>query len=162
MAADPPATRPVDLADDPRTSSVPADAIAVDSEPSEPENPLPVTVDNALVSRRVVPLRHPWCWTATVIVLVLLAQFVHGLVSNPFYEWDRFRYWFLRSVILEGLGLIAATTKKDNGLAAPLADAINYLIKNGQYDAWLKAYNLTNEAVPTSLINPPGLPITNS
>jgi polar amino acid transport system substrate-binding protein len=59
-------------------------------------------------------------------------------------------------------GLIAATTKKDNGLAAPLAEAINYLIKNGQYDAWLKAWNLSNEAVPTSLINPPGLPITNS
>jgi polar amino acid transport system substrate-binding protein len=59
-------------------------------------------------------------------------------------------------------GLIAATTKKDNGLATPLADAINYLIKSGQYAAWLKAYNLSNEAVPTSLVNPPGLPITNS
>jgi polar amino acid transport system substrate-binding protein len=59
-------------------------------------------------------------------------------------------------------GLIAATTKKGNGLVAPLAEAINYLIKNGQYDAWLKAYNLTSEAVPTSLVNPPGLPVTNS
>ena len=59
-------------------------------------------------------------------------------------------------------GLIAATTKKDNGLAKPLADAINYLIKNGQYAKWLAAYNLSNEAVPTSLVNPPGLPKTNS
>jgi len=59
-------------------------------------------------------------------------------------------------------GLIAATTKKGNGLAVPLADAINYLIRNGQYAAWLKAYNLANESVPTSLVNPPGLPITNS
>jgi polar amino acid transport system substrate-binding protein len=59
-------------------------------------------------------------------------------------------------------GLIAATTKKGNGLAKPVADAINYLIKNGQYDAWLKAYNLSNEAVKASEINPPGLPITNS
>ena len=30
-------------------------------------------------------------------------------------------------------GLIAATAKKDSGLAKPLADAINYLIENGQY-----------------------------
>lgn len=59
-------------------------------------------------------------------------------------------------------GLIAATTKKDNGLVKPLADAINYLIKNGQYAKWLAAYNLTNEAVPSSLINPPGLPLSNS
>jgi polar amino acid transport system substrate-binding protein len=59
-------------------------------------------------------------------------------------------------------GLIAATTKKGNGLAAPTAEAINYLIKNGQYAALLKAYNLSNEAVPTSEVNPPGLPLTNS
>ena len=58
-------------------------------------------------------------------------------------------------------GLIAATVKKDSGLAEPIADAINYLIKNGQYAEWLKAYNLTNEAVETSEVNPPGLPITN-
>ena len=58
-------------------------------------------------------------------------------------------------------GLIAATTKKDSGLVKPLADAINYLIENGQYDALLAAYNLENEAVKTSEINPPGLPITN-
>lgn len=59
-------------------------------------------------------------------------------------------------------GLIAATTKKGNGLAKPLADAINYLINNGQYAKWLAAYNLSNEAVPASLVNPPGLPRTNS
>ncbi|RFA09226.1 ABC transporter substrate-binding protein [Subtercola boreus] len=58
-------------------------------------------------------------------------------------------------------GLIAATTKKDSGLAEPLAAAINYLIENGQYAQWLAAYNLTNEAVTTSEVNPAGLPITN-
>lgn len=55
-------------------------------------------------------------------------------------------------------GLIAATTKKDNGLAKPVADAINYLIQNGQYQQWLAAWNLANEAVPNSQLNPPGLP----
>ncbi|MBW8795712.1 MAG: ABC transporter substrate-binding protein [Streptomyces sp.] len=59
-------------------------------------------------------------------------------------------------------GLIAATAKKDSGLAKPLADAINYLIKNGQYAKWLKAYNLSNEAVAKSEVNPPGLPLDNS
>ncbi|MEU8713271.1 MULTISPECIES: transporter substrate-binding domain-containing protein [unclassified Streptomyces] len=59
-------------------------------------------------------------------------------------------------------GLIAATAKKDSGLAKPLADAINHLIDNGQYAQWLKAYNLSNEAVTTSEVNPPGLPLDNS
>ncbi|KIF77851.1 ABC transporter substrate-binding protein [Streptomyces sp. 150FB] len=59
-------------------------------------------------------------------------------------------------------GLICATAKKDSGLAKPLADAINYLIKNGQYATWLEAWNLKNEAVKTSEVNPPGLPTTNS
>ncbi|MQY33713.1 hypothetical protein SRB17_16780 [Streptomyces sp. RB17] len=59
-------------------------------------------------------------------------------------------------------GLIAATAKKDSGLAKPLADAINHLIKHGQYAQWLNAYHLSNEAVAKAEINPPGLPLTNS
>ena len=59
-------------------------------------------------------------------------------------------------------GLIAATAKKGSGLAKPLADAINYLIDNGQYAKWLAAWNLSNDAVAKSEINPPGLPLTNS
>ncbi|MGY0387342.1 ABC transporter substrate-binding protein [Nocardioides sp. WG-D5] len=58
-------------------------------------------------------------------------------------------------------GLIAATTKKDSGLVEALADAINYLIENGQYATWLETYGLSNEAVEKSEINPPGLPLEN-
>ena len=59
-------------------------------------------------------------------------------------------------------GLIAAATKKGNGLAKPLADAINYLISSGKYAQWLAAYHLSNEAVPNALVNPAGLPRSNS
>jgi polar amino acid transport system substrate-binding protein len=59
-------------------------------------------------------------------------------------------------------GLIAATTEHGNGLVKPLADAINYLIQHGEYAKWLAAYNLANEAVATSEVNPPGLPLDNS
>ncbi|GAA1852400.1 ABC transporter substrate-binding protein [Pseudonocardia ailaonensis] len=59
-------------------------------------------------------------------------------------------------------GLIAATTKKDSGLAEPVAEAINYLIQNGQYKAWIDAWGLGNESVAKAEVNPPGLPITNS
>ncbi|MFJ2513235.1 transporter substrate-binding domain-containing protein [Streptomyces griseoviridis] len=59
-------------------------------------------------------------------------------------------------------GLIAATTKAGSGLAEPIAEAINYLIEHGQYAKWLAAWNLSNEAVETSKVNPPGLPLSNS
>jgi polar amino acid transport system permease protein len=51
----------------------------------------------------VLPLRHPGRWILTAIVLVLVAQIGHGLVTNPFFQWDRFSYWFLRPTILDGL-----------------------------------------------------------
>ncbi|WP_330300168.1 transporter substrate-binding domain-containing protein [Streptomyces sp. NBC_00503] len=59
-------------------------------------------------------------------------------------------------------GLIAATAKKDSGLAEPIAEAINHLIKEGQYGQLLAAWNLSPEAVTVSEVNPPGLPLSNS
>lgn len=58
-------------------------------------------------------------------------------------------------------GLIAATTKKDSGLAKPLADAIDEIIDNGTYAKVLERWGLSDEAVTKSEINPPGLPKTN-
>ncbi|CCK32606.1 ABC amino acid transporter [Streptomyces davaonensis JCM 4913] len=55
-------------------------------------------------------------------------------------------------------GLIAATTKKDSGLAEPLADALNEIVDNGTYAKVLKRWGLPDEAVSKSEINPPGLP----
>ncbi|GLW48991.1 putative amino acid ABC transporter, substrate-binding protein [Streptomyces sp. NBRC 14336] len=55
-------------------------------------------------------------------------------------------------------GLIAATTKKDSGLAEPLADALNEVIDNGAYAKVLRRWGLSDEAVKKSEINPPGLP----
>ncbi|MET8160145.1 ABC transporter substrate-binding protein [Sphaerisporangium sp. NPDC005289] len=55
-------------------------------------------------------------------------------------------------------GLIAAMTKKDNGLVKPLNEALNTVIKDGKYKEVLDRWGLGNEAIPESQINPPGLP----
>jgi polar amino acid transport system permease protein len=73
------------------------------SETTFVDGPPAVDRSGPLSAPRVVPLRHPGRWIATVVVLVLLAQVVHGLITNRFYQWDRFGYWFLRPVVLEGL-----------------------------------------------------------
>ncbi|ALG07600.1 ABC transporter substrate-binding protein [Kibdelosporangium phytohabitans] len=53
---------------------------------------------------------------------------------------------------------IAGMTKKGSGLVTPVADALNELIKNGEYAEVLARWNLANEAITRSEINPPGLP----
>ncbi|MEZ0165298.1 ABC transporter substrate-binding protein [Kineococcus sp. LSe6-4] len=55
---------------------------------------------------------------------------------------------------------IAAMTKKDDGLVQALAAALNHLIDGGQYAGTLQRWNLANEAVQQSQVNPPGLPKT--
>ncbi|MGW3912039.1 amino acid ABC transporter permease [Streptomyces sp. NPDC005070] len=75
-------------------SAPPAEAI--------PRNDVPVASERP-AAQRVLPLRRPGRWIVTAVVLVLVAQIAHGLVTNPFYQWDRFRYWFLRPTILDGL-----------------------------------------------------------
>ncbi|GAA2648012.1 ABC transporter substrate-binding protein [Paractinoplanes durhamensis] len=55
-------------------------------------------------------------------------------------------------------GLIALTTKKDNGLVPALKGALDELVKSGDYDKILARWNLSSEAV-TPEVNPPGLPI---
>ncbi|MFJ2812784.1 amino acid ABC transporter permease [Streptomyces sp. NPDC087294] len=67
------------------------------------EAPPADTPSHTLTAQRVVPLRRPGRWIATALVLVLVAQFTHGLATNPFYQWDRFGYWFMRPTLLDGL-----------------------------------------------------------
>ncbi|MFD7997851.1 amino acid ABC transporter permease [Streptomyces mirabilis] len=65
--------------------------------------PLSTTEPRPAAAQRVLPLRRPGRWIASAIVLVVVAQIVHGLATNPFFQWDRFQYWFLRPTILDGL-----------------------------------------------------------
>ncbi|MFD3453905.1 amino acid ABC transporter permease [Streptomyces sp. NPDC058691] len=76
-----------------------APAKVPDEVPDEVREPGP----RPLAAQRVLPLRRPGRWIATAIVLVLVAQIGHGLLTNPFFQWDRFGYWFVRPVIVDGL-----------------------------------------------------------
>ncbi|AJT68041.1 L-cystine transport system permease protein TcyL [Streptomyces lydicus] len=51
----------------------------------------------------VVPVRHPWRWAAVAVTAVLLAQFVHGLVTNPAWEWDVFARFFTAETVLKAV-----------------------------------------------------------
>lgn len=55
-------------------------------------------------------------------------------------------------------GLIGVMSKKGSGLAPALAAAINAAVADGSYAKVLKRWGVSADAVPRSLVNPPGLP----
>lgn len=57
-------------------------------------------------------------------------------------------------------GKIAAATKRGSGLVDAYAAAIDHIVRDGSYARVLKRWGLSDEAVTTSEINPPGLPRT--
>jgi polar amino acid transport system permease protein len=82
------------------SSSRTADGEAPGADPPFPEP----------ASGKVVPLRHPGRWVASAAVLVVLAQAVHALITNPVFQWTAFGYWFFRPVIVQGLALTLELT----------------------------------------------------
>ncbi|WP_410628021.1 amino acid ABC transporter permease [Amycolatopsis sp. cmx-8-4] len=63
-----------------------------------------------LAGLRRVPARRFGRWLAAVVLLVLTAQFVHGLVTNPGWDWPVFREFFTERTILRALGLTLELT----------------------------------------------------
>ncbi|WP_125099425.1 ABC transporter substrate-binding protein [Leucobacter chromiireducens] len=53
---------------------------------------------------------------------------------------------------------IGVTTAKGNGLIDPVAIVLNAIIEDGTYATALERWDLSDEAVAESLVNPPGLP----
>jgi polar amino acid transport system permease protein len=52
---------------------------------------------------QVVPARHPARWVAAVAVTVLVAQFAHGLATNPVWEWGVFGDYVLSETIVQAV-----------------------------------------------------------
>jgi polar amino acid transport system permease protein len=85
---------------------------------------------------------------------VLLAQVVHGLATNPFYQWDRFRYWFLRPTILDGLlvTLEAAALSAVLGLLGGVLLALGRLSGSPVLRAVSWAYTWLFRSVPLIVV----------
>ena len=60
-------------------------------------------VTDLLAQKPTIRHKHSLRWLVIAIAAVLVAQYIHGLVVNPFYQWHRFAYWFARPVIVRGL-----------------------------------------------------------
>ncbi|RJO69125.1 amino acid ABC transporter permease [Nocardia panacis] len=47
--------------------------------------------------------RHPWRWVGSGVALLLVAQFAHGLITNPGWDWPTFGQYFTASSVLAAL-----------------------------------------------------------
>ncbi|MFE0459884.1 amino acid ABC transporter permease [Kitasatospora sp. NPDC058965] len=142
------------------------------ADPSLPQPPLPSSESKAKAgppaaqvgppaaqvgppaAQRVVPLRHPGRWITSAVALVLLAQLVHGLATNPFYQWDRFQYWFVRPVIADGLAVTLEVTAFSAvlGLAGGILLALARLSRNPVLRALSWAYVWLFRSVPLIVV----------
>ncbi|MET8111008.1 amino acid ABC transporter permease [Streptomyces prasinus] len=68
-----------------------------------PDGPRALPDPDDPASLTVVPARHPARWAAAVAVIVLVAQFVHGLATNPVWEWGVFGDYILSDTIVEAV-----------------------------------------------------------
>ncbi|MBW4721045.1 amino acid ABC transporter permease [Saccharothrix obliqua] len=66
--------------------------------------------DDDLSKLKVVPARHPWRWVGVIVVLVLVAQFVNGLITNPGWDWPTFAQYFTAQSILRAVGVTLELT----------------------------------------------------
>ncbi|MBF6333273.1 amino acid ABC transporter permease [Nocardia transvalensis] len=58
----------------------------------------------------VARTRHPWRWLAAAIALVLVAQFAHGLITNPGWDWPTFARYFTAGSVLSALKVTVELT----------------------------------------------------
>ncbi|MQY26826.1 amino acid ABC transporter permease [Nocardia aurantia] len=66
---------------------------------AEPVTAGPSDDDSLVVART----RHPWRWVVAAVALVLVAQFAHGLITNPGWDWPTFRLYFTAHSVLTAL-----------------------------------------------------------
>ncbi|MFI1828143.1 amino acid ABC transporter permease [Streptomyces sp. NPDC020412] len=70
--------------------------------PDQPDrsNPPDGAAPDALT---IVPARHYARWVAAAAAVVVIAQLLHGLATNPVWEWHVFRAYFLSETILQAV-----------------------------------------------------------
>ena len=52
---------------------------------------------------QVIPLRHPWTWAASVLVVLVAAGVAWSVATNPAFQWPVVAQYLLDEQILAGL-----------------------------------------------------------
>ncbi|MFZ6993740.1 GNAT family N-acetyltransferase [Curtobacterium sp. RRHDQ66] len=108
----------------------------------------------AALDRPVIPLRHPLRWMAAAVVLVLLANLVETLFTNPSWEWPRVGKWLFSPAIMTGLQLtlVATALSAVISFAGGIVVAIARLSRNPVLSSLAWGYVWLFRSVPLILV----------
>ncbi|WP_238815839.1 amino acid ABC transporter permease [Nocardia brasiliensis] len=67
---------------------------------------------------------HPWRWVVSAIALILLAQFGHGLATNPGWDWPTFAKYITARSVLSALKVTLELTVWGTALGFLLGTAV--------------------------------------
>ncbi|MFJ9409849.1 amino acid ABC transporter permease [Streptomyces sp. NPDC101393] len=109
----------------PLTSDPPVDELRTSQRPRPPEAADRAADDPA--DLKVVPVRHPWRWVAVAVTAVLIAQFVHGLVTNPAWEWQVFAEFFTAGTVLQAVWITLQLTVYGTALGFALGVVLAFM-----------------------------------
>src|SRR3954453_7124940 len=105
---------------------------------------------------RAVPVRHPGRWVAAAVIAVLVAMFVHMLLTNDRFQWSFMADNMFREPILRGVGttLILTLVSMVIGIALGVVIAVMRLPDNPihRWSAWV--YTSFFRAVPRLVLLP--------
>ena len=76
------------------------------SGPAPTDDDLPVTAGQLTIARTW----HPWRWLLSIVALVIAAQFIHGLATNPGWDWGTFAQYFTAKSVMAALWLTIQLT----------------------------------------------------
>ncbi|MGQ4600494.1 ABC transporter permease subunit [Nocardia sp. R6R-6] len=103
------------------TSAAPETSSLGDPAPAGTSEPHPARAGE---TPEVAKSRHPWRWVVSAVALVLLAQFVHGLATNPGWDWPTFAQYITAKSVLSALQVTLELTVWGTALGFLLGTAL--------------------------------------
>jgi polar amino acid transport system permease protein len=99
---------------------------------------------------RVVPLRHPWRWVGSAAIAVVIAMFVHMLVTNDAFQWTFMVHNMFRRPVLNGArtSVLLTVTAMAFGLVGGVVLAVMRLSASPVLSTAAWAYTWFFRAVP--------------
>jgi polar amino acid transport system permease protein len=99
---------------------------------------------------RAVPVRHPGRWVAIVVIAILVAMFVHMLVTNPAFQWGFMFDNMFRPPVIEGVrtALLVTILAMLLGVALGIVIAVMRLSPNPVLSSTAWVYTWFFRAVP--------------
>ena len=99
---------------------------------------------------KAIPVRHPGRWVAIVVIAILVAMFVHMLVTNPAFQWGFMFDNMFRPPVIEGVrtALLVTVLAMILGVALGIVVAVMRLSPNPILSSAAWVYTWFFRAVP--------------